>query len=56
MAFESVTDERIAELISMPKKVMNPGARPKIKDGNEKYNYKLRATDNDQYEFELYTR
>jgi hypothetical protein len=58
MAFESVTDEKIAELIAVPKQVMNPGARPKAKDGREQYNYKLKASGNEEYEyeFELYTR
>jgi len=55
MAFESVTDTKIAELIAMPKRVNNPGSRSKTKDGHEQYNYKLQSQVDD-YEFELYTR
>lgn len=56
MAFESVTDTKIAELIAMPKRVINPSSRSKIKEGHEQYNYKIKSTDLDEYEFELYTR
>ncbi len=56
MAFESVTDNKIAELIAMPKKVTNPGSRSKTKEGHEQYNYKLTSQTDDDLEFELYTR
>lgn len=55
MAFESVTDNKIAELITMPKRVSNPGSRSKTKDGHEQYNYKLQSQ-TEELEFELYTR
>jgi hypothetical protein len=56
MAFESITDEKIAELISIPKRVVNPGTRSKSKDGHEQYNYKLKSISDDDMEFELYAR
>jgi len=56
MAFESVTDIKIAELISIHKKVVNSAARSKTKDGHEQYNYKVKSVGSDDYEFELYTR
>ncbi|MGI8952774.1 MAG: hypothetical protein ACR2FN_14465 [Chitinophagaceae bacterium] len=55
MAFESVTDVKIAELIAIVKRVTNPGSRPKEKEGHEQYNYKLHS-EIDDLEFELYLR
>lgn len=55
MAFESITDTKIYELLTTPKKVINPRSRPKEKDGHEQYNYKLQSETGD-VEFELYTR
>ncbi len=55
MAFESITDLKIKELIAMAKRVTNPRSRPKEKDGHEQYNYKLQSETED-VEFELYTR
>ncbi len=55
MAFESVTDRKIEELISLNKQVINPRTRAAAKDGHEQYNYKLQSTTDDN-EFELYTR
>lgn len=55
MAFESITDIKITELLLMAKHVKNPGTRPKEKDGHEQYNYKLQSLEGDS-EFELYTR
>lgn len=40
MAFESVTDIKIAELIAMPKRVSNPGSRSKTKEGHEQITIK----------------
>lgn len=56
MAFESVTDQQISELLSCAKKVTNPGTRPKSKDGHEQVNYKASAMDGSGHEFEIYTR
>jgi len=56
MAFESVTDNKISELIAMPKRVTNPTSRSKTKEGHEQYNYKLKSLSDDDLEFELYTR
>jgi hypothetical protein len=56
MAFESITDEKITELLNCPKRLTNPQARSKNKDGHEQINYKVSATDGSGYEFEVYKR
>ena len=56
MAFESLTDEKIAELLNCPKRLTNPNARSKKKDGHEQVNYKIISSDNSENQFELYTR
>jgi hypothetical protein len=56
MAFESLTDDKIADLLNCPKHLTNPQARSKNKDGHEQVNYKVSATDGSDHEFELYKR
>lgn len=56
MAFESITDEKIKKLLSMPKRVTNPGSRPRIKDGHEQFNFKVKTLGDIEYEMTLYTR
>lgn len=56
MAFESLTQDRIFDLISCPKKVTNPSARSREKDGHLQHNYKVVAEDGSSNKFELYTR
>jgi hypothetical protein len=56
MAFESITDNKIEELLKLPKRVSNPNIRAKLKDGNEQLNYNVICTESDKYRFELYTR
>lgn len=56
MAFESVTDETIKELLLCPKRVSNPQARNTPKDGHEQVNYKVNATDDSGHKFEVYKR
>lgn len=56
MAFESLTDDFIADLLNCPKRLINPQARSKTKDGHEQINYKVFATDGSNHEFELYKR
>lgn len=56
MAFESLTDDKIFNLISCSKRLTNPQARTKEKDGHEQINYKVKATDDSGYEFVLYKR
>jgi len=41
MAFESLNDKKINELIVCPKRVTNPGAKSKNKGGHEQINYKV---------------
>lgn len=55
MAFESITDIKIKELIQIAKRITNPKSHSKEKDGHEQYNYKLQSETED-LEFELYTR
>ncbi len=56
MAFESLTDDRIDDLIKCPKRLENPQARSKNKAGHEQINYRARAIDNSGYLFEIYKR
>ena len=56
MAFESLTDIQIEELISCPKRLTNPNSRVKQKDGHEQYNYKAISTDGTDREFIVYKR
>ncbi len=56
MAFESLTDDKIADLLNCPKHLKIPNARSKNKDGHEQVNYKVSATDGSGHEFELYKR
>ncbi|MCC7307593.1 MAG: hypothetical protein IT173_08505 [Acidobacteria bacterium] len=56
MAFESITDRKIAELLQMRKRVTYPGTRAKNKDGHEQFNYKVISSDDADLEFSLYTR
>lgn len=56
MAFESLTDDKIEELLKLPKRVTNPNIRAKLQDGHEKFNFIVNCVDNTRYRFELYTR
>jgi hypothetical protein len=56
MAFESLTDDRIADILNCPKRLTNPQARSKKKDGHEQVNFKAVAFDNSGHEFEIYQR
>lgn len=56
MAFESLTDERIEDLLNCPKHIVNPQARSKNKAGHEQLNYRANATDNSGRKFEIYKR
>ena len=56
MAFESLTDDKIADLLNCAKRLTNPNARKKQKDGHEQLSYRIVALDGTNYEFELYKR
>lgn len=56
MAFESLTDAQISDLLSCPKRLTNPNAKAKIKEGHEQYNFKVEATDGSGHEFLIYKR
>ena len=56
MAFESLTDDKIADLLNCQKQLTNPQARSKIKEGHEQINYNATATDNSGHRFEIYIR
>ncbi len=56
MAFESLTDDKIADLLNCTKRLTNPQARRKSKDGHEQINYHASSTDGSQHEFEIYRR
>ena len=48
MAFESLTDDKIDELLKLPKRVTNPNIRAKLQDGHEKFNFIVNCIDNIQ--------
>lgn len=56
MAFESITDNKIQELLACKKRLTNPNARSRMKDGHEQVNYKVVALDERGHEFEVYRR
>lgn len=56
MAFESLTDDKIADLLNCPKRLTNPQARKKNKEGHEQVNYRAIASDNSGHQFEIYKR
>lgn len=56
MAFESITDEKVSELMKIPKRVTNPNTKIKSKDGHNQVNYKVECLNDSEYEFELFTR
>ncbi len=56
MAFESITDEFIEELISCRKMVSNPKTREVVKPGHKQINYIVKALDDSGHIFELFTR
>jgi hypothetical protein len=56
MAFESLTDDKIADLLNCAKRLTNPQARAKNKDGHEQVNFKAKSLDDSGHEFEIYTR
>ncbi|RKS42557.1 hypothetical protein BC962_3224 [Gillisia mitskevichiae] len=56
MAFESITDERIAELLECSKRVTNPQARNRNLQGREQVNFTVVSTDGLDHKFEIYKR
>ncbi len=56
MAFESLSDDQISELLNCPKHVDNPQARNINKEGHNQVNYKVTATDVSERKFEIYVR
>jgi hypothetical protein len=56
MAFESLKDEKIIELLQCPKRLTNSMARNKSKEGHNQVNYKVVSTDGSDEKFEVYKR
>ena len=56
MAFESITDTKVEELLNLPKRVANANTRAKLKECHEQINYSVVCISDDKYRFELYTR
>lgn len=56
MAFESLTDDKILDLINCPKRLTNPQAHKKNTDGCEQINYKVEASDKSNHIFQVYKR
>jgi len=55
MGAESLTDEKIDKLLSLPKRVKNPSARKKQVGRHEQVNYLVEAIDGSE-EFEIFVR
>lgn len=49
------SEELIYELLSMPKVVMNPNAKPKVQKKSERVTYQVESVDGEK-SFEMYTR
>jgi hypothetical protein len=56
MSFESLTDEKIAELIELPKRVTNPGAREMDDGAYLRRDYEVVSAAGDKQIFRLFTR
>jgi hypothetical protein len=56
MSFESLTDEKIKQLIELPKRVTNPGAREMDDGGYLRRDFKVVSAAGDEQEFRLFTR
>ena len=56
MSFESLTDDKIQQLLNCPKQLTNPQLRSKNKVGHEQINYKVISTAGSDNAFELYKR
>lgn len=56
MSFESLTDEKIAELIGMPKAAVNDDVKEKRKGMHLQKNYEIIAKSDKNIRFELFTR
>ncbi len=55
MAFESLTDTRIQELLQMPKRVMNPGAHNVADANHDRRDYVIESADGTE-RFKLFVR
>lgn len=56
MAFESLTDDKIMDLLNCPKRLTNPSVRAKTIEGREQQTFKAVASDGSGHEFEIYKR
>ncbi len=56
MPFESLTDDKILDLINCPKQLKNPNAKGRSNNGCTLVNYKVVALDDSGNEFEVYKR
>lgn len=55
MASETLTEEQIAELVAMPKRVENPNAKTRVEGRHSRRDFRVFSID-DSYEFALFTR
>lgn len=55
MASDALTDEQIAALVAMPKRVENPNAKPRSEGQHSRRDFRVISTDGVQ-EFALFTR
>lgn len=55
MASETLTEEQIADLVAMPKRVENPNTKTKVEAKHARRDFRVFSTDN-SHEFALFTR
>jgi hypothetical protein len=55
MAFESITDAKVEELLSLPKRVTNANTRTKLKECHEQMNYTVACTIDEKCRFVCYS-
>ncbi len=56
MGYESLTDEKIISLLTLPKKITNPNITPKEKGAHWELNYNVIGKQNPSDQFRLYSR
>ncbi len=56
MAFESLNDDKIMDLLNCTKRLTNPNVRTKTIDGHNQVNYKVDAKDGSGHIFQIYKR
>jgi len=56
MSLDTMTDDRILDLVNVPKRVTNPQARRRIENGYARQNFTVQSEDGTLSTFEIYLR